>query len=77
MAKGGTDRAVNSETRQEIAERLVVEAREVVARQRQFVARFDGEGHSAKEASRLLDSFEIALKNFRRTLALLKSTQLQ
>jgi hypothetical protein len=65
------------ETRNEIAERLVVDAREVAARQRQFVARLDGEGYSTKEASRLLDSFEIALKNFRRTLALLQSTQLQ
>jgi hypothetical protein len=64
------------ETRQEIAERLVVEATEVVARQRHFVARLDGKGYSLNEASRLLDSFEIALKNFRRTLALLQSSQL-
>jgi hypothetical protein len=68
---------MKAETTQEFAERLVAEAREVVARQRQFAARLNCEGYTTNEASSLLDNFEIALKNFRRTLTLLQSTQLQ
>ena len=63
------------ETRKEIATRLVVEAEALVARQQQLVAHLDRKGYSTKEAIRLLDHFDAALKTFRRTWAQLQSVQ--
>jgi hypothetical protein len=63
------------ETRKQIATRLVVESKALVARQQQLVVHLDRGGHGTREAIRLLDQFEAALKTFRRTWVLLQSVQ--
>jgi hypothetical protein len=67
------NRAMKQETWKEIATRLVVEAEALAARQQQLVMHLDRKGYSTKEAIRLLDQFEAALKTFRRTWAFLQS----
>jgi hypothetical protein len=55
----------------DIAKRLVVEAEAMVARQRQLVAALDNGPRNTKVALALLDNFEKAQINFKRSLALL------
>ena len=64
------------ETRLEIAQRLVAEAEGLVLRQQQLVAVLEKDGHRTTEALRMLNQFEAAQANFRRTLALMQSLHL-
>jgi len=64
------------ETRLEIAQRLVAEAEGLVLRQQQLVAVLEKDGHRTTEALRMLNQFEAAQANFRRTLALMQSLRL-
>jgi hypothetical protein len=63
---------VKPETREEIARRLVAEAEVMVTRQQELVAALENDGRNSRLAGELLDRFETALENFRRTLALLR-----
>ena len=64
------------ETRQEIAQRLVVEAEGLVARQQQLVVELEKKGCETQFSVELLIQFERASANFRHTLYLLESTKL-
>jgi hypothetical protein len=63
------------ETRQEIAQRLGVEAEELVARQQALIAHLALRGYPTVEALTLLVHFEKALANFRRTLVVFQAPE--
>jgi len=63
------------ETRLDIVKRLVIEAEGLVASQHELVTVLDNKGCRIEQARHLLGNLEVALVNFRRTLARLQASK--